>query len=277
MTATLLTRDDILTLRAQAEVGHWDNAAGVRLLREVEQVIQPVLCSVARRHRVPIEDLTSTTLRACWLALRRYDPVKSPDPWGWVAATARRAAGDAAVIASTGHAVRGRARLAAGVAATRRRLAAELGRAPAGGEVIAALPRGLQTSAAKIAADGDLAAFIGVGAPLLTYDETILDRPAPSGCASRATRCRWFAELAARLGLELGLPGRYVEVVLELAADLAGDLIPAVGVAAAAPRIADELSQAAIAAQLSDAAARRCVEALLSAADASVRPQDVAA
>lgn len=276
MTATLLTRDDILTLRAQAEAGHWDNAAGVCLLREVERVIRPVLCATARRHRVPVEDLTSMTLRAGWLALRRYDPVKSPDPWGWVAATARRAAGDAAVIASTGHAVRGRARLAAGLAATRRRLVAELGREPESGDLVAALPPTLRTSAAKIAADGDLAAFVDVAAPLLTYDETILDRPAPSESV-QAPRRPWFAELAARLGRELGLPARAVEAVLELAADLAGDHIPAYGVADAVPHIVDELTHAALGVPLTDAAARRCVDALLAAADASARPQAIAA
>jgi len=277
MTAILLTRDDVLALRAQAEAGHWDNVAGVRLLREVERVIRPVLRATARRYRVPVEELTSTTMRAGWQALRRYDPAKSPDPWGWVAATARRAAGDAAVMASTGQPARGRARLAAAVDASRRRLAGELGREPCDGEVVAALRPELRAAATGIAADGDLAAFTGVAAPLLTYDEATLDRPVPSPRRAASTRCAWRTRLAEQIGVELGLPIHGVEGVLELAADLAGDLIPAYGAEVAVPRIVEELTCARLDVLLTHEYARRVVEALLLAAHAASRPNAIAA
>lgn len=277
MPATLLTRDDVLELRQRAETGHWDNVAGVRLLREAERVIRPVLRATAGRHRVPVEELAGMTMRAAWQALRRYDPAKSPDPWGWVAAAARRAAGDAAVIASTGHTARGRARLAVAVEGTHRRLTGELGRPPDDDELLAALKPDQQVLAARIAADGNLVAFTGVAAPMLTYDESILDLPAPSQPVVPLGLCPRLSALAKWLAADIGAERSHVESMIELAADLAGDLIPVVGVPDAVPRIVDELTQSPLGVPLTRETARRIVDALLAHAQASLGSEGAAA
>jgi hypothetical protein len=254
---------EVVALLAEADQRGWDHRAGVILLRRAEDVARPVVRNVARRHRVAEEGLRTASLLAAWQALRRYDPARSPDPWGWVARAVQRAAVDAALMARTGQPARNRARLAAAIAAAMHRLTDELGRPPAPDELLA----GITSSARAMIQQSDVAldprGFVEASAPLLTYDDAVLDRPADV-CANSprdsGPRLRMAAEVVAA---ETQLPHEHAAAIVELAADLIADLLPSMTTCAACARAAAELAHAPEPVGLSARQARLVVDTLL--------------
>lgn len=253
----------------------WDGVAGLTLLREAERVIRPLVRNVARRHGVAAEELSNAALTAAWAALRRYDARQSPDPRGWLALVARRAAVDEALMARTGHAARNRARLAAAVAAARQALSDELGRSPAPVEVRARLSRSMRAEADRCEAAAHLDAFIGIAAA----EPVDLDADAVAGLTPRGTDrgCPRLGAVARAIAEEQRIQPARAQGAAELAADLAADLIPTLGVDETRRLVAAELARSPLSVRLPRPAGQRLFDAIMTAlGDGAGRPPSAA-
>lgn len=259
--------DEVEALLVDVRQHGWDGVAGASLLREAERVVEPIVQNVARKHRISTEAIMTSALVVAWQALARYDAAKSPDPWGWIAFAARRAAVDAAIMTGTAYSARNRARAAAALNAARLRLVEELGREPSARELIDALTPWARQLAEHCGATKDPLTFIRIAAPMLTFDDAVLDR-AVGVMVEAATRpCPRLAAVASLVAAETGLDADRLVAAAELAADLAADLIPTDGPAVVHRRVVDQLLQAPAPLRLPRAVARRLVDELLADAD----------
>lgn len=277
---SVLSRSEVAVLVAEAETYGWDRSrAGVVLLRAAESMVGPIVGNVARRHRVPPEEISTATLLAAWRALRGYDSSRSPDPWGWVARVAQRAAVDAAVVHGTGHTGRNRARLAAAITAVRRRLAVELGREPTASEITASLTPAARALANRSGVSEDPVAFTAVSAPVLT--DVGVDAGAASSVDLPGTQpsrpCPGLAVVVDGLVERAGLDAGTAEGAVHLAADLVADFFPQLGVAATRRRVVGELTRAEFPTRLTAAQAQRIVDELFTTAYRTRRRPAVAA
>lgn len=232
---------DVLMLLGRVRRVGWNGPDGTALLREAERVARPLARNVARRHRLPLDAISNAALTAAWVALDRYDPAKSPDPRGWLALVARRAAVDEALLLSSGYGARNRARLAAAIIAATGRLTDELGREPVAVEVRGRLSRAMRQEADRCGASADLATFLDVGRPELTGLSGVDEPEGP--CPTRPVRaCPRLAAAARAVAARCSIAADRLDAAANLAADLAADLIPRLGILAARRRVIDELA-----------------------------------